>query len=69
MKLKNIFNPKNLLRSLKVMAVSIVVGIPMYLLSFLYTKLPVVTMILGLIYLVAYLFVFGHLLNKWWGFK
>ena len=69
MKLKNIFNPKTLLRSLKVMAVSIVVGIPMYLLSFLYTKLPVVTMILGLIYLVAYLFVFGHFLNKWWGFK
>ena len=69
MKLKNIFNPKNLLRSLKVMAVSIVVGIPMFFISMLMTKFPVVAGILGLIYLIPSLFLFGHLLNKWWGFR
>jgi len=69
MKLKNIFNPKNLLRSLKVMAVSVIIGIPMFAISMLVTKFPVVAGILGLVYLIPSLFLFGHFLNKWWGFK
>jgi len=41
----------------------------MFAISMLVTKFPVVAGILGLVYLIPSLFLFGHFLNKWWGFK
>lgn len=70
----NFFDIQNVLRSLKVWVAGIVSGLililPLILIRFLYAQgLMGVGLILGILTSVADLFLFGLLLNKFYGWK
>lgn len=64
-----IWNPQNLLRTLKAMVVSIIVGVPTVLFQVIAMKWIWVGAILTALYIIPSLFLWGWLVKKWWGWN
>lgn len=66
---RKFWDVKNVLTTLKAFVVSVIVGLVSWLIAFLAVKAPLVAGIMGVLWFILALWLWGYLANKWWKWK